>query len=107
MLRAKLETVFAGKTRDEWDAIMLGTDICYAPVLNFEEAVAHPHNRARGTFVQQDGVTQAAPAPRFSRTQPELPASATAPGADTDAVLAELGFAEGDIAALKASGAVA
>lgn len=107
LLRGKLEAIFATKTRDQWDEIMLGTDICYAPVLNFEEAVAHPHNAARQTFVEQDGVTQAAPAPRFSRTAPELPTTATAPGADTDAVLRDLGHTDADIAALREAGAVA
>ena len=106
-LRARLEEIFLTKTRDEWDAIMLGTDICYAPILNFEEAIEHPHNAARATFVEQDGVRQAAPAPRFSRTEPELPASAGAPGAETDEILAGVGLDASAIASLRASGAVA
>ena len=107
MLQQKLTEIFASKTRDEWDAIMLGTDICYAPVLAFEEAIEHPHNSARSTFVEQDGIKQAAPAPRFSRTVPELPAVAVAPGAQTDEVLSAAGLAADEIAALRESGAIA
>lgn len=106
-LREKLAQAIRQKTRDEWDAIMLGTDICYAPVLTFEEAVAQQHNKDRQTFVESGGVTQAAPAPRFSRTPPELPPPPAAPGADTDAILASLGLDAPAIAALKSKGAVA
>jgi alpha-methylacyl-CoA racemase len=106
-LRTRLESVFAQKTRDEWDAIMLGTDICYAPVLDFDDAIAHPHNRARETFVENSGVKQAAPAPRFSRTQPQLPETAVAPGSSTDAILLELGLDQGEIDTLRERGAVA
>ena len=79
-LNQRLTQVFATKTRDEWDNIMLGTDICYAPVLNFTEAQENSHNQARQTFVTVDGLPQAAPAPRFSRTAPQVPPSAVAPG---------------------------
>ena len=106
MLREKLAAVMATKTRDEWDAIMLGTDICYAPILNFEEAVDHPHNQARQTFVQSGDITQAAPAPRFSRTEPELPQPPVAPGQHTDEILAGIGLDATAIANLKDSGAV-
>ena len=106
-LRAKLVDKFKSKTRDEWDDIMLGTDICYAPVLTFEEAVANQHNQDRNTFVTQDGLTQAAPAPRFSRSSPELPSNAVAPGAQTDEILAALGLSVEEIAELKSGGAVA
>ena len=67
-LKDKLSAVFKAKTRDEWCAIMDGTDICFAPVLSLAEAPRHPHNAARGTFVEQDGMIQPAPAPRFSAT---------------------------------------
>ncbi|MEC8501110.1 MAG: CoA transferase, partial [Pseudomonadota bacterium] len=107
MLRQKLAGVMATKTRDEWDAIMLGTDICYAPILNFEEAVEHPHNQARQTFVQSGDITQAAPAPRFSRTEPQLPEPPVAPGQHTDEILAGIGLDATAIANLKDSGAVA
>ena len=106
-LRLKLAAVMVTKTRDEWDAIMYGTDICYAPVLNFEEAAANKHNRDRATFVEQDGITQAAPAPRFSRTEPQLPPSAVAPGQQTDEILDSLGLSGEEIVALKVSGAIA
>lgn len=65
-LKAKLAALFRTRTRDEWCALMEGTDICFAPVLDFDEAVAHPHNVARGTFVEAGGVVQPAPAPRYS-----------------------------------------
>ncbi|MED5341813.1 MAG: CaiB/BaiF CoA-transferase family protein [Pseudomonadota bacterium] len=106
MLREKLAAVMATKTRDEWDGIMLGTDICYAPILNFEEAVEHPHNQARQTFVNSADITQAAPAPRFSRTEPELPQPPVAPGQHTDEILAGIGLDATAIANLKDSGAV-
>ncbi|MFC3676880.1 CaiB/BaiF CoA transferase family protein [Ferrovibrio xuzhouensis] len=67
-LRAVFAACFRTKTRDEWCALMQGTDICFAPVLALDEAPLHPHMAARGSFVAPDGVTQPAPAPRFSRT---------------------------------------
>ena len=106
-LRKKLAEVMLTKTRDEWDAIMYGTDICYAPVLNFEEASSNKHNQDRGTFVVQDGITQAAPAPRFSRTETQLPSSAVAPGQNTKEILEGLGLSSEEIRALKDGGAVA
>ena len=106
-MHRRLEAIFRTRTRDEWDEIMLGTDICYAPVLNFSEAIDHPHNAARSTFVDVDGIHQAAPAPRFSRTEPQTPPSPVVPGAHTDEVLQDFGFADEDIQALRASGAVA
>ncbi len=106
-LKDKLARIFRTKTRDEWDAIMLGTDICYAPVLSFDEARANPHNAARNTFAEQDGIHQAAPAPRFSRTAAELPVSAAAPGADSLQILRDAGFSDSEIDALTSSGAVA
>ena len=105
-LREKLAAVLATKTRDEWDEILLGTDICYAPILNFDEAVAHPHNQARNTFVASADIVQAAPAPRFSRTEPELPEPPVAPGEHSEEVLASIGLDAAAIAELKSSGAV-
>jgi alpha-methylacyl-CoA racemase len=106
-LRSRLEAVFLEKTRDEWDEIMLGSDVCYAPILKFEEAASNPHNQERQTFVESSGITQAAPAPRFSRTPAELPTPAVAPGKNTDEVLSSMGLNADEIAALKSSGAVA
>lgn len=71
-LQAAFAATFRTRTRDEWCAIMEGSDICFAPVLSLEEAPAHPHMTARQTFVAPDGVTQPAPAPRFSRTPGEI-----------------------------------
>ena len=106
-MKERLADIFKTRTRDEWDEIMLGTDICYAPVLNFQDAIEHPHNRARDTFVEVDGLHQAAPAPRFSRTAPQTPPGAAAPGAHTDEVLAGFGFAPAEVERLRATGAVA
>ena len=89
-LKAKLAEVFAGKTRDEWCAILEGTDTCFAPVLDYREAPYHPHNQARETYIKVGGVTQPAPAPRFSRSECGTPAAPPAIGADTEAILAEL-----------------
>jgi alpha-methylacyl-CoA racemase len=83
---------FAQKTRDEWAVIFEGSDACVAPVLTFSEAQFHPHMAARGTFISPNGVVQAAPAPRFSRTVAAAPSAPTAIGADTDTVLADLGY---------------
>ena len=106
-LQERFATIFRGKTRTEWDAIMLGSDICYAPILPFADAVQHPHNVERGTFVAVNGITQAAPAPRFSRTPPTVPPAAAAPGEHTESVLRGAGFDAVRIAQLKSSGAVA
>ena len=101
--KAELTEVFKTRTRDEWCAIMEGTDICFAPVLSILEAPDHPHNRHRETFVDVDGVTQPAPSPRFSRTTAEISHAARVPGEDTHAVLAELGLGADEIAALEES----
>ena len=99
--------VFKTKTRDEWCAIMEGSDICFAPVLSLDEAPAHPHIKARGTFVEVDGVIQPAPAPRFSRTRGEIQRPPAARGEHTDAALADWGFSADDIARLHEVEAVA
>src|SRR6202008_3193561 len=67
-LRVKFTEVFKTKTRDEWDAILLATDACYAPVLTMSEAAENEHIKARNTVIERDGILQPAPAPRFSRT---------------------------------------
>ena len=96
--------VFKQKTRDEWAAIFDGTDACVAPVLSWTEAPSHPHMKARGVFTEVDGVTQVAPAPRFSRSAPGPVGKPPAPGADTESVLAELGYDADTIAGLRDSG---
>ena len=87
-LKARFAEVFATRTRDEWVAVFAGTDACVTPVLGLAEVADHPHVRARGTVVAPDGVPQAAPAPRFSRTPPTLPGAPAAPE-DVEAVLAD------------------
>jgi len=71
---------------------MEGTDVCFAPVLDIYEAPNHPHNLARETYIEIGGMTQPAPAPRFSRSSPEVPFAPHLPGSDTEAVLAEWGI---------------
>ncbi|ADZ70936.1 CaiB/BaiF CoA transferase family protein [Polymorphum gilvum] len=104
--RQRLAAVFAQEPRDHWAALFAGSDACVAPVLDWDEAMAHPHNAARGTYVTVAGVPQPAPAPRFSRTVPDRPAPPPQPGADTLAVLADWGLDAARIAALTASGAI-
>jgi alpha-methylacyl-CoA racemase len=105
-LKAKLSAVFKTRTRDDWRALMEGTDICFAPVLDLDEAPRHPHNVARETFVEVEGVTQPAPAPRFSRTAPALQQPPAIAGEHTEAVLADWGFSVDEIGALKNAGAI-
>ena len=99
---ADMKALFLGKTRDEWCKELEGTDVCFAPVLSMSEAPKHPHNVARKTFVEYHGVTQPAPAPRFSRTPSAIQKPPSAHGADTEAVLAEWGFSADVIGELKA-----
>jgi len=103
-LKERLTALFKTRTRDDWCADMEMTDVCFAPVLSMAEAPHHPHNAARGTFVEADGVMQPAPAPRYSATVSDAPRMTKA--ADTDAILAELGYDGGRVAALKAGGTV-
>ena len=91
-MKALLAEAIVTKTRDEWTTIMEGTDICFAPVLSFMEAPDHPANKARGTYVEMDGVMQPAPAPRFSRTKSKIQHGVHKIGADTHAVLKEMGI---------------
>jgi len=92
LLKQQLADLFASRPRAHWDALLLGTDVCYAPVVTLTEASGHPHNRARGNFVDVAGVIQNAPAPRFSRTKPSTPIAPRTPGEDTNAVLADWGL---------------
>lgn len=106
VMRERFAAAFRAKTRDEWCARFEGSDACFAPVLDIEDAARHPHNLARGTFIEVDGILQPAPAPRFSRTHAAQPTPPPRPGADTDVALAGWGFAADEIAALRASGAI-
>lgn len=105
-MKERIAEVVRTRTRDEWDEVLGDTDVCYAPVLSLDEAPRHPHNVARDTFVEVDGVSQAAPAPRFSRTAPDEPSPRTDAGAHTREVLADHGFDEDEIEALLEAGTV-
>ena len=102
VIRERLVQVFRTRTRDEWCEIMEGTDACFAPVLSMTEAPDHPHNRARGTFVEVEGVPQPRPAPRFSRTDARIQRPPAHGRTHTAEVLADWGFSEGEIAELRA-----
>jgi alpha-methylacyl-CoA racemase len=104
--KARFAAIFLTRTRSEWEARFDGTDACVSPVLSPAEAAAHPHQRARGTFVEVAGVVQPAPAPRFSRTPGAVRRPPPAPGADTDEALSAWGIAPDRVAALRAAGAV-
>ena len=106
-LKVRVAGIFKTRTRDEWDEVMEGTDVCYAPVLDLEEAPEHPHLKHRKTFVEAAGVVQPAPAPRFSRTAPELGRPPSFEGQHTEEVLADLGFDADRIAALRDAKAIA
>ncbi len=100
-MKSKIGDAIKGKTRSEWEELMEGTDVCFAPVLSMDEAYAHPHNKERNTFIEIAGVMQPAPAPRFSRT----PASVSSPpphaGQHTEEVLAGLGLTKDEILMLR------
>lgn len=102
-LRALLTETFLARTRDEWAECFFDSDACVAPILSFEEAPQHPHLKARGTYVDHEGVIQPAPAPRFSRTPGALTTPPPKPGSDTRAALTAWGLA--DVDALIDSGA--
>lgn len=105
--KEEIKKIFLKKTRDKWCELMEGTDVCFAPVLDMSEAPQHPHNKERKTFIDLEGVTQPAPAPRFSRTEPEVVSSPSIVGEHTNEVLSSIGLSEEDISSLKTSGAVA
>ena len=105
-MKEKLTTVIKQKTQAQWSEIMEGTDVCFAPVLNFLDAPKHPANIARNTYIEVDGLVQPAPAPRFGRTPSEVRHGGHDVGQDTDAVLAEMGFGEQELASLRADGAI-
>jgi alpha-methylacyl-CoA racemase len=96
--KERLAELFATRTRDQWCAELEGTDVCFAPVLDLAEAPEHPHNKARGTFVEVEGVVQPAPAPRFSRTPGQVHGPVPEPGQHSREVLSDWGF---DLAAIE------
>ncbi len=106
-MQKRLAEIFKTKTRDEWVSIMEQTDICFAPILRMSEALKHPHNVHRKSFVEVDGIPQPAPAPRFERTPSHIHRPPARAGQHTDEVLLEWGFGSADIERLRKSGAVA
>jgi alpha-methylacyl-CoA racemase len=106
-MKERLAAVFKSKTRDEWCALMEGSDVCFAPVLTMGEAYEHPHNVARRTFVEIAGKMHPAPAPRFSRTAPDTPQPPAHAGQHTDDALRDWGFSAADLRALRDAKAIA
>ncbi len=106
-LRTRFTELFKMKTRDEWDAVLRGSDACYAPVLTMSEAAKDQHIQARATIIDRGGVLQPAPAPRFSRTTAEIQRDAPWPGQHTDEALRAWGVADDQIAKLRDAGAIA
>jgi alpha-methylacyl-CoA racemase len=102
LLKNRFADVFLTKTRADWCTLMEGTDVCFAPVLDWDDAPRHAHNVARATFIDVAGVTQPAPAPRFSETPPAVPNAPAAVGADSAAILEDWGIAPEVIFRLKA-----
>ncbi len=100
-LKTKLTAHFKTKTRDEWVALLEGSDACVAGILTMSEAVHHPHNIARKSFIEIGGIPQPAPAPRYSRTQNDTPTAPSAPGENSEEVLRSLGFTSERIEALR------
>ncbi|MCY1527937.1 CoA-transferase family III [compost metagenome] len=105
VLRSKLEAMFLTRSRDEWTQLLEGSDACFAPVLDFSEAPAHPHNQARGVFMETDGVCHPAPAPRLSRT-PVQAGGVVKNGTHTVEILQQLGLSDTEIAALRDAGTI-
>ena len=105
-LKDRVAKIFKTKTREEWCKIMEGSEVCFAPVLNMQEAPAHPHNRQRGTFVEVDGVVQPAPAPRFSRTPSAIQRPPAVPGEHTDEALRDWGLSATELSQLHRSGTI-
>lgn len=105
-LKQRFAAAFRTRSRDEWCELLEGTDVCFGPVLTLDEAPDHPHNRARGNFLVRDGITQPAPAPKFSRTPGEVQGAPAAVGQHTDSILQSLGYGAADIARLRECGAI-
>jgi alpha-methylacyl-CoA racemase len=103
VMTARIKT----KTREQWTKLADGTDACFTPVLSPWEAAEHPHNQARRTFTEVDGVPQPAPAPKFDRTPTDAPTGPVQKGSDTAAVLAEYGYTDDQLAELRAAGVIA
>tara|TARA_Y100000741_G_C18220453_1_gene545599 strand:- start:1065 stop:1409 length:345 start_codon:yes stop_codon:yes gene_type:complete len=105
--KESIKEMFLNKSRDEWCELMEGTDVCFAPVLDMTEAPQHPHNKARETFIEMEGVIQPAPAPRFSRTEPKVSSAPALVGEHSQEILEDLGLSSQEIDELKSTKAVA
>jgi len=106
-ITGKFAEIFASQDRDHWQKVFETTDACVTPVLTFDEATAHPHHRCRGTYTWVAGVAQPAPAPRLSQMPETPPTEPQCPGAQTDAILRELGRSATEIQQLRSDGAAA
>ncbi len=102
--KEEITAIFKTKTRDEWCEIMEGTDVCFAPILAIDEVMEHPQNKARQSFIEHEGVMQPAPAPRFSRTEPEMRYPPPKKGEHNNTALKDWGFQTEEIEALKSGG---
>ncbi len=105
-MKEQLAAVIARKTQAQWCELMEGTDVCFAPVLSFMDAPTHPANVARNTYIEIDGLTQPAPAPRFSRTPAGVAHGVHAAGEDTGGIMRAMGFAEQEINELTEAGVI-
>ncbi|AUM13177.1 CaiB/BaiF CoA transferase family protein [Ketobacter alkanivorans] len=105
--KQQLEAIFKRKTRAQWCEIMEGSDVCFAPVLGLDEAPSHPHNTARASFIDVEGVVQHAPTPRFSRTPSAKPEAMRTPGTHTRETLLAFGFSDAEVDHLLEQGAIA
>ena len=106
-MKERVSAIVRTKTRAEWERIMAGSDVCFAPVLEPTEAPQHPHAKARKAFVEVAGLVQPAPSPRFSRTPGAVQGPPAHPGQHSAALLSEMGYSEARVKALRESGAVA
>lgn len=104
--KSKIAAAFARRTRQDWCDLLEGTDACFAPVLSMSEGHAHAHLRERSAFIEVDGLSQPAPAPRFSRSQPAEPTPPPVRGAHSEAILSDWGFSKTAVRDLITSGAV-
>jgi alpha-methylacyl-CoA racemase len=102
-LRKRIDAAVRQRTRKEWEDALGGSDACFAPVLDMSEAPSHPHNVARETFIDVGGVTQPAPAPRFSRTPGRVSAPAATRGEHGREILADWGFGLEEIEQLESA----
>ena len=103
-MKEAFKHLFGSKTRDQWSAVFSGSNACVTAILDYEEAVKHPHNEARSTFIDIDEQVQPAPAPRFSRSHCAVPSAPSAEGADTKTILASWGFDAAQIEELERQG---